>query len=110
MSFEYIQRLEREKHLLINNIQSISNRLNNLLQEHENIQYQNRILKDKMKQTNKRYDQLVNIYRCVVCLENPKNIILQPCFHFAICQKCLHKLDKCPICRDNIDLYNVVFD
>jgi len=38
---------------------------------------------------------------CVICFVNPKNVLLQPCMHMAICQQC-YETDKtrpCPICR-----------
>jgi len=38
---------------------------------------------------------------CVVCFENPKNVLLQPCMHMAMCRKCFdtNKPTECPICR-----------
>jgi hypothetical protein len=38
---------------------------------------------------------------CVVCFENPKNVLLQPCMHMAMCRKCFdtNKPTQCPICR-----------
>jgi hypothetical protein len=38
---------------------------------------------------------------CVVCFVNPKNVLLRPCMHMAICQTCFdsNKPKECPICR-----------
>jgi hypothetical protein len=39
---------------------------------------------------------------CAICFENPPNVLLMPCKHFAICKACADKLTDCPICRDHI--------
>lgn len=37
---------------------------------------------------------------CTVCLENEKNILLEPCNHVCLCENCAAQIDKlCPICR-----------
>ena len=109
MSYEQIQNLQRNifnlnqtnKIIKERYVQSL-NRINSLIIDNEN-------LERETKEKQETLDKLIDIYRCTVCLERPKNIILQPCFHFCICSKCLLKLDKCPICRDEIDLYNIIF-
>ena len=40
---------------------------------------------------------------CVVCLMNPKNIVLVPCGHVCGCKRCLELVDKCPVCRKAIE-------
>ena len=40
---------------------------------------------------------------CVVCLVNPKNIVLIPCGHVCGCRGCLERVDKCPMCRKTIE-------
>ena len=43
---------------------------------------------------------------CLVCLDNPKNIVLKPCSHMCICHVCAEPMlrtgQKCPICRSDI--------
>jgi hypothetical protein len=41
---------------------------------------------------------------CIVCFENPKNIIYNPCGHYNMCNECYSKLRKkcCPTCRKDI--------
>jgi len=45
--------------------------------------------------------------KCCICMENPKEIIFDPCYHFDTCIKCAEQLvvvvsSKCPICRTRI--------
>jgi hypothetical protein len=39
---------------------------------------------------------------CIVCLENNKEIVFDPCGHFYTCSSCSNQLTKCPYCRKNI--------
>ncbi|OEH77280.1 hypothetical protein cyc_00081 [Cyclospora cayetanensis] len=38
---------------------------------------------------------------CLVCMTNPKTVVLYPCRHCALCVECLQALhqEKCPVCR-----------
>lgn len=36
---------------------------------------------------------------CIVCLEAPKQILLEPCHHMALCGECAAQVDTCPVCR-----------
>jgi hypothetical protein len=36
---------------------------------------------------------------CVVCMENARNTLFQPCNHLVACQRCSRQLDACPVCR-----------
>lgn len=49
---------------------------------------------------------------CVICLENKKNVMLQPCSHIVYCVECARKdlcSDTCPICRGKYTNAQVVF-
>ncbi|PAA65561.1 hypothetical protein BOX15_Mlig016736g2, partial [Macrostomum lignano] len=39
--------------------------------------------------------------QCVVCLDRERNIMLQPCNHFCLCDACHQRLKRrvCPICN-----------
>ena len=39
---------------------------------------------------------------CIVCLTEPKNIILLPCRHVCVCHVCHRSVTKCPVCRGAI--------
>ena len=47
---------------------------------------------------------LTDDFRCVTCWDRPKNVILKPCMHMALCGCCLRKQanNKCPICKETI--------
>lgn len=36
---------------------------------------------------------------CVVCMENPINILLLPCKHASMCDDCASQIKECPLCR-----------
>jgi hypothetical protein len=36
---------------------------------------------------------------CLVCLDEPKGIILVPCGHYMLCATCAAAVGKCPLCR-----------
>lgn len=41
---------------------------------------------------------------CVVCLEDPKTLVMVPCGHYCLCSSCKIKIFKCPLCRADISL------
>ena len=47
-------------------------------------------------------------YECSVCMEEFKDTILGPCGHFCLCRSCCENLDKCPICREDVDCVSLV--
>jgi hypothetical protein len=53
----------------------------------------------------------ISDYLCQICLDTPRDCILEPCMHFCICAGCVAKLPetKCPICRRHIEFYQNVF-
>ena len=59
----------------------------------------------------KKMDKLFKIsrlmtddFKCIICIENAKNVILKPCLHMCVCSICCSKLDgKCPMCRKEIE-------
>jgi len=42
-------------------------------------------------------------YLCNICYNRTKNIIMVPCYHFVSCKTCSSKLEKCPMCRRDIE-------
>lgn len=57
-----------------------------------------------------REKNLDEVQLCVVCAENPKEIILIPCGHVAICEDCSDNIkDVCPVCRHPIESKSPAF-
>ncbi|KAG7306953.1 hypothetical protein JYU34_007077 [Plutella xylostella] len=51
-----------------------------------------------------RESGLADVQLCVVCTENPKEIILLPCGHVCLCEDCADNIkEQCPICREKIE-------
>jgi len=36
---------------------------------------------------------------CVICMENPANVVISTCGHLGLCMSCGSKISKCPVCR-----------
>tara|TARA_B100000963_G_scaffold349274_1_gene358098 strand:+ start:8590 stop:9288 length:699 start_codon:yes stop_codon:yes gene_type:complete len=47
--------------------------------------------------------------RCVICLEQTRRIMFEPCHHVVCCASCSNNVDFCPICRNSIDNRVVVY-
>lgn len=46
---------------------------------------------------------------CIVCNTRPKTILLKDCNHICVCQDCSQKIEKCPVCRQNVDKTEKIF-
>jgi len=46
---------------------------------------------------------------CVICCDNKYNIIINPCNHICVCDNCIGKINKCPICRVKITSNTKIF-
>lgn len=48
--------------------------------------------------------------RCIVCMENPREVILLPCKHVCLCEDCAEKINrKCPVCDKRIEGKRAVY-
>ena len=39
---------------------------------------------------------------CVMCMENERGVVFQPCFHLVSCTSCQERVGICPVCRATI--------
>lgn len=39
---------------------------------------------------------------CIVCLDCPRDTLLDPCLHYGLCSSCARTVDRCPVCRARI--------
>lgn len=50
---------------------------------------------------------------CVVCMDNPKSMVIVPCGHKCLCANCVAQVQQqrvCPVCRGTIEKIVRVFD
>ena len=60
----------------------------------------------KKEELLKKYEELkkkLENYKCNICFEADRNILLYPCSHMPMCSGCVSKIpSNCPICRQKI--------
>ena len=39
---------------------------------------------------------------CVICLDAPKEMLLEPCRHVCLCADCAARVTECPVCRSKV--------
>jgi hypothetical protein len=119
---EYIKTLDlkykEELDYINNSLTNDYNRIVNDLYE-ENKSLSNTIIKisnDKFnleKEIKKQYSQMSHVdnFMCNICLDNFKNILLEPCNHLCCCDECYYNssITECPLCRKDILATKKVF-
>jgi len=58
---------------------------------------------------NEEKKNMEDFTECVICMDNPKQALMMPCLHVSSCMNCSVALDKCPICRENIDSIKKIY-
>jgi len=61
-----------------------------------------KLAESKRKTAETRALELEDRIYCVVCAENERSVIFNPCKHFACCAECAEDLVACPLCREAI--------
>jgi rubrerythrin len=86
---------QRERQLLHDFTESIENILNNV----------------SSNSSRGRPVRSTNQITCTVCLDKPRDCVLEPCMHVCCCISCLQLItdNKCPVCRTPIDFYLKLF-
>lgn len=57
----------------------------------------------KERRSKQRIETLTDDQRCVVCVTNPKEVIVLPCGHVCLCEDCAVQINSvCPVCRTDI--------
>ena len=46
---------------------------------------------------------------CVICMEEPRCMLLLPCAHLCLCESCAAQCKTCPICRDEVAEHKKTF-
>lgn len=48
---------------------------------------------------------------CVICLDNKRNILIVPCHHLCLCNRCSHTIkEECPLCRGPVNKKILVYN
>ena len=102
MSYQKNFNLQRENMILKQNIDFLNKHFLKLNEQFIETKNNENTAIQKLKENNETY-------LCNICYKEKKNIILLPCFHFNLCDKCLRKIDKCTICREPIECYHYVY-
>lgn len=86
------QRLQRRE---FTNILEDSSEQNNLV---------NRSTRNSVSQGDRIQENQTENAACVICLTNPRELVLLDCGHVCLCMDCFEKMpnSNCPICRNNI--------
>ncbi len=48
--------------------------------------------------------------QCSICMDSNKDVVLEPCNHFSICNNCAKRISHCPICRVKIENIKIIFN
>lgn len=51
----------------------------------------------------RRSIDITDEHLCIVCLDEPKNVVLLPCRHMCLCNKCSGAISQCPLCGGRVD-------
>ena len=49
---------------------------------------------------------------CCICLDNKSNMLLLPCNHMIVCDKCcasIYDNKRCPVCQGDVYSYNLLY-
>lgn len=66
---------------------------------------------DKMqRKTDVKKELEEDLLQCVVCMDQPRKMLIRPCNHFCVCQSCVKQLQKCPICKCYINKSEIIFN
>jgi hypothetical protein len=57
----------------------------------------------EIKELNQKIRRLQKEKECSVCLDGDRNILFEPCNHITMCSVCAVQVQKCPICRLQIE-------
>lgn len=109
MNREYVASLERVVHASKYNMVKMDNHMKELSKQQKTMKkIINRLEGDK-NNLKKLLQYEKEKYICNVCYTKPKDCIIEPCRHFVGCKDCSVQVNKCPICRGEIDSYITLF-
>ena len=67
-------------------------------------------MKFEVKRLEEELAKEVEAKQCVVCLHNPRRLMVKPCNHYCLCELCRRYLTNCPICTAKITNVERIFN
>ncbi|XP_054258591.1 mitochondrial E3 ubiquitin protein ligase 1-like [Macrosteles quadrilineatus] len=62
-----------------------------------------RRLRERRRNARTHGDNIPQALQCIVCQDNPREVIMLPCGHLCVCEDCSAQLGStCPVCRAHI--------
>ena len=84
-----------EKETLNASLETMASELNKSEEEKRRLEIEKNQLEIQLEEEKKTI-------QCAVCWVSPKSVLLIPCAHM-LCVPCSEKVQRCPICRSDID-------
>jgi hypothetical protein len=116
---DFNQQYELNNNINLNNINNIITNFNYPLIENSRkhtksdtkLKKENEALKEQIEKLSTKADDINESYLCSICMTNPKNCLITPCNHLAICSICeaSANLNTCPYCRTRISSITKVY-
>jgi len=57
---------------------------------------------------NSKIYEETNKIKCIVCMDNNKNMIIKSCGHYIMCENCIYNIQKCPMCRSSYSINDLL--
>ena len=73
--------------------------------EKESVETELSVVTDKLAELEQASENLM----CIICLDQPRRLLLEPCRHVCICITCGNSVDTCPLCRVKIQNKTTLF-
>lgn len=54
-------------------------------------------------------DNVDDAFKCCVCMDKLRDVVLHPCRHLCMCSHCARKGNRCPVCLASIEVMYRVF-
>ena len=63
------------------------------------------------------FTQIIEVLKCILCFEKPRDVVFKPCRHFKVCSDCYKALEQryknslllCPYCRQIVESSEKVY-
>jgi cell division protein FtsB len=108
--YHYENNININNNYNINDYQLIENR-RKYTKSDKKLKKENEALKEQIAKLSTNADDINESYLCSICMTNPKNCLITPCNHLAICSVCNAEADlhTCPYCRTKISSIKKIY-